>query len=80
MKFIALSATIALVLIFALVNGLLMLFLPARHAALWQWLSRGGSVETRRMGAQIELRVAGLIVIAISAFISWILVGKIVNH
>lgn len=70
-----------LALAFAFVNGMLMFASPRHHAAFWRWYTRvGGQESWAESGVQVQLRIAGLLIVAVSVFFGWILVGKILGN
>jgi hypothetical protein len=78
MRLVALVLIALLALAFALVNGALMFASPRHHAAFWRWYTRSGSSVSRvESGEQIQLRIAGIIIVVLSMFFGWILAGKI---
>jgi uncharacterized protein YjeT (DUF2065 family) len=77
----AIIAIALLALAFAVVNGVLMCVSPRHHAAFWRRYTRfGGQVSEVESGAQIQLRIAGLIIVVFSMFFSWILAEKILSR
>src|SRR6266481_3206637 len=61
-----------LALAFGALNGVLMCLSPRHHAAFVRWYSRlGAQVSGVDSGAQIELRLAGLGLVAVSIFLGW---------
>jgi hypothetical protein len=78
MRLVAIVLIALLALAFALVNGVLMFASPRHHAAFWRWYTRSGSsVSGVESGAQIQLRIAGIIIVVLSMFFGWILAEKI---
>ena len=71
----------SIALAFGLVNGMLMCVSPRRHTAFMRWYSR---IKDQAPGvepsAQIERRVAGLIIVVMCIFFGWVLAGKIVSR
>jgi hypothetical protein len=81
MRLVAIVLIALLALAFALVNGVLMFASPRHHAAFWRWYTRAGSqVSGIESGAQMQLRIAGLIIVAVSTFFGWVLAGKILGR
>jgi uncharacterized protein YjeT (DUF2065 family) len=81
MRFVVLVVVAPLALAFAIVNGVLMCVSPRRHAAFWRWYTRSvSSVSGVASGPQIQLRIAGLIIVVLSMFFGWILAEKILNR
>jgi hypothetical protein len=71
----------AVALVFAAVNGVLMCVSPRHHDAFWRWYTRTGDQMLEvRFGAQIELRIAGLFIVAMSIYFGWLLAGKILTR
>jgi hypothetical protein len=70
-RLIAFGAIGAFTLVFAIVNGVLMCASPRRHAAFVRWYTRSRQDGRPDTGMQIQLRIAGLIIVAISMFMSW---------
>lgn len=80
MRFVTITVIGPLAWAFAAVNGVLMCVSPRRYAAFRRWYTRSGSqVSGVQSGAQIQLRIAGLIILVLSIFFSWILAGKILS-
>ena len=81
MRLAAMIVTGLVILIFA-AGGVLMFVSPRRHAAFWRWYSArfGNQVPWVESGDQIQLRIAGLIIVVISIFFGWILTEKILAH
>jgi hypothetical protein len=70
-----------LLLPFAAVNGVLMVFSPRRHAFFLRWCSRSkGQTSEVKAGPQIQVRIAGLLILALTLFFGWIFVGKIIGN
>lgn len=80
MRLVAIVGIALLALAFAIVNGVLMCASPRHHATFWRWYTRSGSqVSGVGPGAQIQLRIAGLIIVVLSVFFGWILAEKILS-
>jgi hypothetical protein len=76
---IVLIALVALA--FAVVNGALMFASPKHHAAFWRWYTRSGSQTSGfDSGAQIQLRIAGIVIVIFSTFFGWILAEKVLSR
>jgi ABC-type amino acid transport system permease subunit len=68
-------------LAFGLVNGVLMCISPRHHTAFLRWYSRINDQATRdEPSAQIERRIAGLVIVVMCMFFGWVLAGKIVSR
>lgn len=81
MRIVAIIVVGLLALAFAAVNGFLMCVSPGRHAAFWRRYTRAGSqVSGIESGAQMQLRIAGLVIMAVSLFFGWVLAGKILGR
>ena len=81
MRIVAIVVVGLLALAFAAVNGVLMCVSPRHHAAFWRWYTRAGDqVSGVESGAQMQLRIAGLIIVAVSIFFSWVLAEKILSR
>ena len=81
MRLIAIIVVAFLALAFAAINGVLMCVSPRHHAVFWRWYTRrGGQGSRAESDAQIELRIAGLVIVAVSIFFAWIFVGKILSR
>jgi hypothetical protein len=81
MRLVATIVVALVALAFAAVNGVLMCVSPRHHAAFWRWYTRvGGQASWAESGAQVQLRIAGLLIVAVSVFFGWILAGKILGH
>lgn len=81
MRLMAMIVVGLLALVFAAVNGVLMCVSPRHHAAFWRWYTRAGSqVSGIDSGAQVQLRIAGLIIVVVSIFFGWVLVGKVLGR
>lgn len=67
-----------LALAFAVVNGILMCVSPRHHAMFWRWYTRvADHASAIDPGAQVQLRIAGLVIVAVSIFLAWVLTGKV---
>jgi len=81
MRLFAIVVVALVVLAFAAVNGILMCLSPRHHAAFWRWYTRAGDQTSGvEPGAQVQLRIAGFLIVAVSIFFCWVLSGKILNH
>lgn len=81
MHIVAIIVVGLLALAFAAVNGVLMCVSPRHHAAFWRWYTRAGDqVSGIDSGAQVQLRIAGLVIVAVSIFFGWVLAGKILSR
>lgn len=81
MRPIAILVIGLLALVFAVVNGVLMCLSPRHHAAFWRWYTRSGSqVSGVESGTQIQLRIAGLMIVGLSVFFGWVLIEKMVSR
>ena len=81
MRLIAIIVVGLIALAFGAVNGTLMFLSPRHHAAFWRWYMRvEDQVSEAESGAQIQLRIAGLFIVAVSVFFGWILAGKILSY
>ncbi len=81
MRIVAIVVVGLLALAFAAVNGVLMCVSPRHHAAFLRWHTRAGDqVSGVESGAQMQLRIAGLIIVAVSIFFSCVLAGKILSR
>lgn len=81
MRLVAIIVIGLVALAFALVNGVLMCVSPRHHAAFWRWYTRvEGQASGVASGAQMQLRIAGLVIVAVSIFFAWVLAGKVLSH
>ena len=81
MRLVAIIVVALVTLAFAAVNGVLMCVSPRHHAAFWRWYTRAGDqVSGIDSGAQVQLRIAGLVIVAVSIFFGWVLAGKILSR
>ncbi|MGH9759557.1 MAG: hypothetical protein ACREAC_01815 [Blastocatellia bacterium] len=81
MRLLTIIAIALLALGFAVVNGVLMCVSPKHHGAFWRWYTRSGNQAVGvESGAQIQLRLAGLIIVVSSMFFGWILAEKILSR
>ncbi len=81
MRLVAISVVALVALAFATVNGVLMCVSPRHHAAFWRWYTRAGDqVSGVESGGQMQLRIAGLVIVAVSIFFGWVLAGKILSR
>jgi len=78
--FVLLLVIAPLGLAFAIANGVLMCFSPKHHAEFLRWYTRSaGQMSGLDSGPQIELRIAGLIIVVVSIFFGWKLAEKILS-
>jgi hypothetical protein len=81
MRLVAIVVIALLALVFAGVNGVLMCASPRLHAAFVRWYTRSGGQKSEvESGRQIELRIAGVIIVVLSMFFGWTLAEKIVSR
>jgi hypothetical protein len=81
MRLVAIIVVALVAVAFAAVNGVLMCVSPRHHAAFWRWYTRAGDqVSGIDSGAQVQLRIAGFVIVAVSIFFGWVLAGKILSR
>jgi hypothetical protein len=76
MRLVALNVTL-LLLAFGVANGVLMCVSQRRYAAFWRWYNRRESGG--EFGTEMQLRLAGIIIVAVCIFIGWKVVQKILE-
>jgi hypothetical protein len=60
------------VLTFGIVTGVLTCISPKHHGEFWRWYSRTEyPAPGVGSGAQIELRIAGIVMVAVCMFLAW---------
>jgi hypothetical protein len=71
-----------LVLVLGAANGVVMAVSPKLFTAFWRWWhSRVGGQEPRDgFGSQMEIRLAGLAIIATCIFLGKVLAEKVLSH
>ncbi len=78
MRIIAIALVALLALAFSIVNGLLMFVSPKLHAKFQRWYSRSKNQELEVKPAhQIQIRLAGIIIVGVSIFFAWMLAKKL---
>jgi hypothetical protein len=80
MRLVAIVVIALVALTFAGVNGVLMGVSPRHHAAFVRWYTRSGGQSQIVSGKQIELRIAGIIIVAVTMFFGWMLAEKIMGR
>ncbi len=81
MRLVAIIVVALVAVAFAAVNGVLMCVSPRHHAAFWRWYTRAGDqVSGIDSGAQVQLRIAGFVIVAVGIFFGWVLAGKILSR
>lgn len=81
MRIVAIIVVGLLALAFAAVNGVLMCVSPRHYAAFRRWYTRAGDqVSGIDSGAPVQLRIAGLVIVAVSIFFGWVLAWKILSR